>query len=251
MKNSFHSNFRYKVLNIESSSTYKGYSDKIPEFLHNRPKYIVKHVMGRMPTDPPHDVVIMKKDQQSIVSGGDEGRKYCINLGCAEILPSCQCMDFQKNKMLCKHICAVISQPEIGWESLGTSFKEHPLFKLDPVVLSQVSGRELTSIEKIPSESQSKKRKSDSNQLSERTECLKKIKYLTDEIYALQDAATLNAVDSLLEEAISIARKKTGGSLEEKSLPPEPKKKKKLLKKALTKKSAKRYGARVELEKKN
>ena len=215
MENSFHSNFRYKELNLEASSSYKGYSQKIPEFLHNRPKYVVKHIMGRMPTDPPQDVVIIKKDHLFIVSGGDEGNKYCVSLGCAEFLPSCQCVDFRKNKMLCKHICAVISQPEIGWESLGTSFKEHPLFKLDPVVLSPVSSTatatcELNSIKKNPPSKSHSKRKSDSGsyQQTGTNECLQKIKYLTDEMYALQDIATLNEVNSLLERAISIVRKK-------------------------------------------
>ena len=59
---------------------------------------------------------------------------YQIGLGSESHLPSCQCLDYKTKKLPCKHICAVVQQPGVGWESLGSRFGDHPLFTLDPVV---------------------------------------------------------------------------------------------------------------------
>ena len=46
-------------------------------------------------------------------------------------------MDYRKNKLPCKHICAVVSLPDVGWQSLGASFNNHLLLKLDETVVAK------------------------------------------------------------------------------------------------------------------
>ena len=62
------------------------------------------------------------------------GQVYQVWLGSEDQLPSCQCMDYRIRKLPCKHICAVVQQPSVGWESLGSRFNTHPLFTLDQEV---------------------------------------------------------------------------------------------------------------------
>ena len=59
---------------------------------------------------------------------------YQVWLGSDDQLPTCQCIDYTKNKLPCKHICAVVQQPGVGWESLGSRFDNQPLFSLDEEV---------------------------------------------------------------------------------------------------------------------
>jgi hypothetical protein len=38
-------------------------------------------------------------------------------------------------KLLCKHICAVIQQPGVGWEALGSKSDTYPLYTLDKFIV--------------------------------------------------------------------------------------------------------------------
>ena len=72
-----------------------------------------------------------------MVNSESSNERYQVWLGSETQLPSCQCMDYRKNKLPCKHICAIVSLPDVGWQSLGASFNNHPLFKLDEAVVAK------------------------------------------------------------------------------------------------------------------
>ena len=84
-------------------------------------------------------------------------------LGSDTQLPTCQCMDYRTKKLPCKHICAVVQQPSVGWESLGSRFDTHPLFTLDTEVVGaphseeSVSPKELLDNTHCPSTSRHQK----------------------------------------------------------------------------------------------
>ena len=105
--------------------------------LHNRPKNLVQHMMNRMNSSIGHANITRNSEQQFTVTSGRE--KYQVWLGSENYLPSCQCMDNKINKLPCKHIIAVVQMPNVGWEALGTSFKDHPLFTLDPLIVKSVN----------------------------------------------------------------------------------------------------------------
>ena len=72
-----------------------------------------------------------------MVNSESSNERYQVWLGSETQLPSCQCMDYRKSRLPCKHICAVVSLPDVGWQSLGASFNNHPLFKLDDAVVAK------------------------------------------------------------------------------------------------------------------
>eukprot|EP00794_Sanderia_malayensis_P008389 gene8389-9287_t len=125
---------RYKELNIKSSNSYKQYDTRVLDFLHNRSKGVVRHIMDRFSTATTDRVTVSKVDATRFAVRSGQNTDN-IWLGSEDYLPSCNCKDFKIRKLPCKHMCAVVNQPGIGWESLGISFTDHALFKLDSVVL--------------------------------------------------------------------------------------------------------------------
>ena len=119
----------------KSSDGYRRYNQAVPQALHNRPSGIVKHIMSRIQAGYP-----CEKIRQALPgiynarsdAGNDE---YQVWLGSDGYLPPCQCLHYKRNRLPCKHICAVIRLPNVGWESLGSRFSSHPLFTLDECVL--------------------------------------------------------------------------------------------------------------------
>ena len=59
---------------------------------------------------------------------------YQVWLGSEHQPPFCQCIDYRTKRLPCKHICAIVRQPGVGWESLGSRFANHPLLTLDQEV---------------------------------------------------------------------------------------------------------------------
>ena len=120
---------------MKSSDGYRKYNQAVPQALHNRPSGVVKHIMSRIQAGYP-----CEKIRQALPgiynarsdAGNDE---YQVWLGSDDYLPSCQCLDYKRNRLPCKHICAVIRLPNVGWQSLGSRFSSHPLFTLDECVL--------------------------------------------------------------------------------------------------------------------
>ncbi|XP_046862045.1 uncharacterized protein LOC124455456 [Xenia sp. Carnegie-2017] len=115
---------KYKEQNIRCTSSYRGYDDRVPKYLHDRPRGVVQHIISRI--DSGIQISNIKKETPKlfIVQGAECA--YQVRLGSDEELPSCQCLDFRTKKLLCKHICAVVQQPDIGWESLGRKFDKYP-----------------------------------------------------------------------------------------------------------------------------
>ena len=120
---------RYKELNLKSSGMYRKYNNNVPDFLHNRPNGIVQHIMKRAFPKYPSSFVKGCGHRLYMVNSESSNQRYQVWLGSDTQLPSCQCIDYRKNRLPCKHICAVVSLPDVGWQSLRGSFNNHPLFK--------------------------------------------------------------------------------------------------------------------------
>ena len=82
-----------------------------------------------------------------MVNSESSNERYQVWLGSETQLPSCQCMDYRKNKLPCKHICAIVSLPDVGWQSLGASFNNHPLFKLDEAVVAKPANAQSSTLQ--------------------------------------------------------------------------------------------------------
>ena len=118
---------------------HRKYDEKVPNLLRNRPKDVVQHIMKR--SFPPYPSSYIRRSGSGLfmVKSSTSDEQYQVWLGSEKQLPSCQCFDYKRNKLPCKHICAVVNLPDVGWESVGTCFRNYPLFKLDPAVVPSVS----------------------------------------------------------------------------------------------------------------
>ncbi|XP_046840157.1 uncharacterized protein LOC124434315 [Xenia sp. Carnegie-2017] len=231
---------KYKEQNIRCTSSYRGYDDRVPKYLHDRPRGVVQHIISRI--DSGIQISNIKKETPKlfIVQGAECA--YQVRLGSDEELPSCQCLDFRTKKLLCKHICAVVQQPDIGWESLGRKFDKYPLFTLDKVITQRSSSSatkpssnseytpEQHIIEKKDSDQVIHVSKSNNRNLSYRRksnirkQCIQSLKSLQDELYVVTDRNVLSKALVMLDEIIAYTRKnhpnEEGVSLKDKSLSP-------------------------------
>ena len=101
-------NFRYVELNTRYNSSYRAYSQEIPNFLVNRPRELVTHCMKRL----------------------EAGRS--ISRGDILMLNNCDCLDWRNNYLPCKHFLSIFFHfPKWNWERLPSQYKDSPLLTLD------------------------------------------------------------------------------------------------------------------------
>ncbi|KAH7942593.1 hypothetical protein HPB51_028726 [Rhipicephalus microplus] len=105
--------------NLKVSSDYRHYHDAVPEYLHNRPRSVVLHIMSRLAAAG--DI-----DQKSVTPGPCQGTFMVKSSSSEEVShcvdftePSCTCRDFRKQKPPCKHFCAIfLSDKNWGFDKL-------------------------------------------------------------------------------------------------------------------------------------
>ena len=76
---------------------------------------------------------------------------YTVNIGDQSTLPSCECLQYRKNHLPCKHFVAVFRHTDATFESLPENYKNNPVFTIDEECLdfdlSQVLHNSLTNPE--------------------------------------------------------------------------------------------------------
>ena len=115
------------------------YNKDIPEFLRNRPRFVVAHVLKRW-EDCWHTSKAVKKteDEKYLVQSTTSSNKwYTVNFGDESSHPSCQCADWNKTKLPCKHFCAVFKNTERKWNDLSPLYKSLSILNLDEICLNQ------------------------------------------------------------------------------------------------------------------
>ncbi|KAL3220276.1 hypothetical protein MRX96_029959 [Rhipicephalus microplus] len=129
--------------NLKVSADYRHYHDAVPEYLHNRPRSVVLHIMSRLAAAG--DI-----DQKSATPGPCQGTfhvkssssekvSHCVDF--AE--PSCTCHDFRKHELPCKHFCAIfLSDKDWGFDKLPEGYRNGPLMALHDHVIAESHGSE-------------------------------------------------------------------------------------------------------------
>lgn len=68
----------------------------------------------------------------TVASESEEGKSYKLSFGMENRLPSCECQDWRRHKLPCKHFCAIFKYiPGWTWQQLSPSYRDLPLLKLD------------------------------------------------------------------------------------------------------------------------
>lgn len=148
---------KYTVANLKYSSDFKLYDPMIPSYLHNRPHYFVKHCMHRL-----HAAIlsfsssdVIKKDNylfrvKSAASDHNQVDWYEVQLGSSNCFPKCECRDYEKHYLPCKHFFAVfLFVPGYSWDSLPQYFRDSPFISIDTSVFQvkrnkSIHARQLT-----------------------------------------------------------------------------------------------------------
>ena len=128
----------YSQKNFKESSSNKLFNPTIPTFLQNMPTDVIKHLLKRIEnanTVRNEDI----KEQSSLdlcfkvrsESYSDEW--YNVNFASG---PNCDCPDFQKHYLVCKHLFAIMKHKEKTWEDLPEVYRNSPYLKLQPFFLS-------------------------------------------------------------------------------------------------------------------
>ena len=125
---------KYAKENIQLCSSYKMYDASIPSFLHNRPHWFIKHCMDRLEKVQMYSKNIMPQDDRTFLvkSQSIADVWYKVDLGSNEQFINCQCFDFSKYYLPCKHIFSVLCYiPGYSWASLPEYFRNCPVINID------------------------------------------------------------------------------------------------------------------------
>ena len=156
----YHICCRYVTFNIGSSSKYRSFHRKVPEWdLTDKPKKYVKHCMERIAKAQhieldnvraiQHDNENSKAKMFQVNSMSSEGY-HELYLGDKYAFPTCPCKDWKKFLMPCKHFLAVfehvlgVSRNSLGEIYTKSSFFSiyYEVFGLNKVTQSSVGSQE-------------------------------------------------------------------------------------------------------------
>lgn len=132
--------------NVCFTSEYRLYHSSVPSYLHNRPPPVIRHVLQRLSSAAefgPEDVCQDSQEGVFHVKSETSGEvQYKVDFH----VPSCECRDFQKTRLPCKHFCAVFQLMECwNFDSLPHHYKNGPIMTLDVTAADTVAttaGRE-------------------------------------------------------------------------------------------------------------
>ncbi|XP_072315590.1 uncharacterized protein [Eucyclogobius newberryi] len=126
---------KYQELNIRSLDVHR--SRVVPDYLKNRPKDMVDHIMERIDAHFPADKVqVVSETARRYQATSEDGEcHYSLWLGSDSRPPYCSCFDWKRHRLPCKHMCAVLRTPNAGWDQLGKCYRDNPIFQLDAAVI--------------------------------------------------------------------------------------------------------------------
>ena len=131
--------FSYAELNLRSSNWYIGDNKNIPEWLHSRPKKYVKHCLEKMELAKEVNTKNLFKSEGlqtfTVTSSTNPEKFYEVYLGDDLRIPSCQCFEWKRKLMPCKHILAIINEIKGSWNSISSKYRDSIFLNTDYEVI--------------------------------------------------------------------------------------------------------------------
>lgn len=130
----------YLTANVKAqkSNGIRSYGQNIPSYLQNRPKAFIQHCLVRIKnaeTDYVNDTSIISVDKKSLLFEikSSSGREtYKCSLG----IPQCECWDWRRNKLPCKHMFYIFRYVHgIDWSSLPENYLDQDFLKIDKSII--------------------------------------------------------------------------------------------------------------------
>ena len=129
---------------MRRTSEYRRYNKSLPAWLHNKPKGFTKHCVEKLNLAKDIHVTdiiaINPSNREFIVKSQTSERKYTVTFGNeTDVPPSCQCVNWKKVLLPCKHMLAVFEHhKDFGWDSLPVAYTSSPYFNLDYDVINSI-----------------------------------------------------------------------------------------------------------------
>jgi len=114
------------------------YGDHLPTCLMSKPAAVIMHVLEQIKSTE-STVYQVSHIQPGIFwvhetadDTSTNQNAHTVSFGDVNNLPSCDCVEWQRYKLPCKHFCSVFSSfPDWGWDMLNTNYIANPLINLD------------------------------------------------------------------------------------------------------------------------
>jgi len=123
---------------VRCCGRYRRYSDNVPALLHNRPHDVVQHVMVRYGEGlkfRKESVIRKGVGHFQVQSATDSSLQYMLYFD-ADGMPSCDCFDWKRFHLPCKHFCAVFAlYPDSGWDKFPAGYRDSPFFTVDDSIV--------------------------------------------------------------------------------------------------------------------
>jgi len=129
--------YRYLSSNVTMSDGWREPTESLPVELHHRPLHLIKHMRdtSMKASAITANMIITKDDNNYLVTSSKNSEDhYKVFLGSDsdQKMPFCECKEFQRNHMPCKHFAAIFHHISgINWDSLPDSYRNNPHFTVD------------------------------------------------------------------------------------------------------------------------
>lgn len=214
---------KYVVLNVKYSNLHKPYHSDLPNFLWNRPGPLVDHMRERYMrvsdemarSVQPICVTLTKTFAVESINERTYERNYrTVEFGDERNMCWCNCEDFRRHRLICKHFFAVIRSGKAVFDDISPIFREDIYTNIDEFVLGE--GLDLTSptvnsdeqpstmvvdlSASLPGPSKTSKTKFK----SKKDFLLNKMKVLNEKIWNVKKSASLDLLLPKVTEAIAL-----------------------------------------------
>ena len=130
---------KYLFENFKMTSNYRPYKDFVPNYLHDRPRSVIKHCLERKSNGQKYakeDVSCIDNTNGTFQIKGT-GNTHSIDFGKHSLEPSCTCKDWLKWKIPCKHFFAIFKfYPRWNWYALPSSYLSSEYLSSDACALT-------------------------------------------------------------------------------------------------------------------
>ena len=134
--------FRYLTENLNFSGWWKKQNDQIPEFLRARPPMFRECLQQPFAAS----LHVSHEDITDCGNGhfrvkGSKDIVYDVHVGEDRVVPTCTCIDFCRQRRLCKHILALFILDLWTWEKLPCAYRDSVFLNADTAVLEGATQR--------------------------------------------------------------------------------------------------------------
>ena len=233
---------RYVENNVRISSQYRQYNVEVPLYLHDRPPSLINHCLDRLSSavEIEQECIQVTDEERGTfkvksLDPNNQGCWYCLSFGDDETMPHCECLDWEKHRLPCKHFLAVFKYCK-GWgfDKFPKHYRESPFLTLDHFVVFRkepianieegeaakdaIPENKVHCTNKISDKEPSKLPDRQKSRRTWNTKCKEALKHVTSLTHIVDNTESLKEVYTLLKDCINIlsnaAQKEEGLVLE-------------------------------------